>query len=150
MPDLFPTFEAPPVVEQTAELQPEPSYGRSWLWDFEAGDFVLDGRGRPVEADGYTAWAQWCVKALLTQRFAHVIYSPAYGAELEEALSQPSRKAIEAELERTITEALLVDPRTQAVRDFAFAWAGDKVTVACTVEPAVGAPLHLEVTLGGS
>ena len=148
MPNLYPVFEVPELVEQQ-QTEPAPKYGKSWLFDFAKGDFVVDGAGRVVQADGHTAWVQWCVKTVLTQRFAHVIYSFDYGTELEEALKQPSRKAVEAELERVITEALLVDPRTERVTDFAFEWDGDIVKVSFTVVPVVGHPERLEVALNG-
>lgn len=148
MPNLYPVFDMPELVEQK-QTEPAPKYGKSWLFDFEKGDFVVDGAGRVVEVDGHTAWVQWCVKTVLTQRFAHVIYSFDYGTELEEASKQPSRKAVEAELERTITEALLVDPRTEVVKDFAFEWDGDIVKVSFTVVPVVGHPERLEVALNG-
>jgi phage baseplate assembly protein W len=138
----------PSLVEQQ-QTEPAPKYGRSWLFDFAKGDFVVGGSGRVAEADGHTAWVQWCIKTVLTQRFAHVIYSFNYGTELEEALRQPSRKAVEAELERAITEALLADPRTELVRDFAFDWQGDEVTVALTVVPVIGPPERLEVKISG-
>jgi len=148
MPNLYPAFDVPEIVEQQ-QTEPAPKYGKSWLFDFEKGDFVLDGAGRVVEADGHTAWVQWCMKTVLTQRFAHLIYSFDYGTEIEEALKQPSRKAVEAELERVITEALLVDPRTEMVRDFTFEWEGDLVKVSFTAVPVIGEPAQLEVVLNG-
>lgn len=148
MPNLYPVFEVPEIAEQQ-QTEPAPKYGKSWLFDFEKGDFVVDGAGRIVEADGHTAWVQWCLKTVLTQRFAHVIYSFDYGTELEEALKQPSRKAVEAELERAITEALLADPRTEMVRDFTFEWEGDIVKVSFTAVPVIGEPAQLEVTING-
>jgi len=148
MPNLYPVFDMPDLVEQQ-QTEPAPKYGKSWLFDFEKGDFVVDGAGRVVEADGHTAWAQWCVKSVLTERFAYLIYSTDYGSEIEQALKQPSRKAVEAELERTITEALLVDPRTKIVRDFSFSWQGDQVKVSFTAVPVIGDPERLEVVLGG-
>lgn len=148
MPNLYPVFDMPQMVEQQ-QTEPAPKYGKSWLFDFEKGDYVLDGAGRLVEADGQTAWAQWCVFAVLTQRFAHVIYSFDYGAEIDAALRQPSRKAVESELERVITEALLVDPRTQTVRDFSFAWEGDQVKVSFTAVPVIGQSKQVEVIVGG-
>jgi len=123
MPNLYPVFEVPELVEQQ-QTEPAPKYGKSWLFDFKKGDFVLDGAGRVVEADGHTAWVQWCIKTILTQRFAYVIYSSDYGTELEEAQKQPDRKAVEIELERAITEALLVDPRTEMVKDFVLSGKG--------------------------
>jgi len=146
MPNLYPVFDMPDLVEQQ-QTEPAPKYGKSWLFDFAKGDFVLDGAGRIVIADGYTAWMQWCVKTILTQRFAHVIYSFDYGTELEEALKQPSRKAVEAEMERAITEALLADPRTEMVKDFVFEWEGDIVKVSFTAVPVIGEPARLEVVL---
>ncbi len=147
MPNLYPTFDVPEIVEQ--ETEPAPKYGKSWLFDFAKGDFMTDGAGRVIEADGHSAWGQWCVKAVLTERFAYLIYSTDYGAEIEQALKQPSRAAVEAELERTITEALQVDPRTEVVQDFAFEWEGDTVKVKFTAVPVVGPPEHVEVVLNG-
>ena len=147
MPNLYPTFEMPEIIEQQTE--PVPQYGKSWLFDFEKGDFVVDGAGRVVETDGHAAWVQWCVKSVLTERFAYLIYSTDYGAEIEQALKQPSRKTVEAELERVITEALLVNPRTELVKDFVFQWEGDAVKVSFTAVPVVGSPERLEVILSG-
>ncbi len=147
MPNLYPTFDVPEIVEQ--ETEPAPKYGKSWLFDFAKGDFMTDGAGRVIEADEHSAWGQWCVKAALTERFAYLIYSTDYGAEIEQALKQPSRAAVEAELERTITEALQVDPRTEVVQDFVFEWEGDTVKVKFTAIPVVGPLEHVEVVLNG-
>ena len=146
MPNLYPVFEVPELVEQQ-QTEPAPKYGKSWLFDFKKGDFVLDGAGRVVEANGHTTWMQRCIKTILTQRFAYVIYSSDYGTELEEAQKQPDRKAVEIELERAITEALLVDPRTEMVKDFVFEWEGDTVKVSFVAVPVVGPPEQLEVIL---
>ena len=144
MSNLYPVFDMPELIEQQ-QTEPAPKYGESWFFDFAKGDFVMDGAGRVLQTDGHTAWAQWCVKTVLTERFAYLAYSQNYGTEIEAALRQPSRQAVEAELERAITEALLVDLRTQVVRDFRFTWQGDQLQVAFTVVPAVGAPEWLEV-----
>lgn len=143
MPNLYPTFEMPELAEQQ-QAQPEPEYPKSYLFDFEKGDFVLDGAGRIVIADGHRAWAQWCVKTVLTERFAFLAYSWDYGVEIEEALKNPNRAAIEAEVERTITEALMVDPRTESVRDFSFRWQADELYVSFTVVPVIGEAARIE------
>lgn len=137
MQNLYPAFDMPEIVEQQ-QTQLEPEYPESYLFDFEKGDFVTDGAGRVVVADGHTAWKQWCIKAVLTERFAYLIYGWDYGAEIENALKMPSRAAVEMEIERTITEALLVDSRTETVRDFSFKWAGDQLWVSFTVIPVIG------------
>jgi len=148
MPNLYPTFEPPTIVEQK-QPQLAAEYPKSYLFDFEKGDFVIDGAGRIVIADGHTAWAQWCVKTVLTERFAYLAYSGNYGVEIDEALKQPTRAVVEAEIERTITEALLFDPRTYTVRDFSFEWRGDELYISFTVIPVVGKAVRIEeVRLG--
>ena len=148
MPNLYPTFESPTIVEQE-QPQLAPEYPKSYLFDFEKGDFVLDGAGRIAIADGHQAWVQWCVKTVLTERFAYLAYSWNYGAEIDEALKQPTRALVEMEIERTITEALLADPRTYAVRDFSFEWKGDELYVSFTAVPVIGDAARIEeVRLG--
>ena len=149
MANLYPVFEMPELIEQQ-QTQPEPEYPESYLFDFEKGDFVRDTAGRIAIADGHRAWAQWCVKTVLTERFAYLAYSGNYGVEIDKALKQPTRAAVETEVERTITEALLADPRTYAVRDFSFEWRGDELYVSFTVIPVVGEEARIEgVKLSG-
>lgn len=148
MPNLYPTFEPPTIVEQE-QPQLAPEYPKSYLFDFEKGDFVLDGAGRIVIADGYTAWVQWCVKAIITERFSYLAYSGNYGVEIDKALKQPTRALVEMEIERTITEALMADPRTELVRDFSFKWRADELYVSFTIVPVIGEPARIEeVRLG--
>lgn len=147
MPNLFPTFDAPVLAEDSTESQVQ--YPQSWLYDFENGRVVIDGSGRAVMADGLTAWAQWCIKAASTLRFANLAYGPDFGCEHETARRQPTRKAAESELERAITEALIVDPRTEVVRDFTFTWSGDELLVSFTAIPVIGDPKRLEVRMNG-
>lgn len=148
MPNLYPSFDMPELIEQQ-QTEPAPKYGKSWFFDFEKGDFVLDGAGRVARTDGHTAWAHWCVKAVLTERFGYLVYGPGYGCEIEQARRQPSHQAVEAELERVITEALLADPRTEMVRDFSFAWQGDEVYVSFTAVPRIGTAERIEVKISG-
>lgn len=143
MPSLYPVFEMPEIVEQS-QTRPEPEYPESYLFDFEKGEFVTDVAGRTVIADGHTAWKQWCIKTVLTERFAYLIYSWNYGVETEDALKRPSREEVEMEVERTITEALLVDPRTKMVREFSFEWSGDQLWVAFTAVPVIGDTVRIE------
>lgn len=147
MPELIPVFPSPPLAVDEEARAPGPEYGRAWMFDFERGDFVLDGAGRPVWLDGHAAWAQWCVKAVLVERLAHPIYTPAYG--IERVRVAGDRAAVEAEIARAITEALMADTRTAAVRDFTYAWDGDGVQVGFEVVPVVGTAQRVEVKLRG-
>jgi len=146
MPDLYPKFDMPDLVEEVEDTSI--AYPKSWLFDFDTGDFVLDGAGNVVEADGLTAWAQWCVKAVLTQRLAFVVYNWDYGVDLENVMKQPTRAVTEAELEKEITEALMTDPRTAEVKNFTFEWSGDELTVSFIIVNAAGVPAEIRVGVG--
>ena len=130
---LFPVFDVPAV---TVESRPtKQRYYRAPLWDYERGDFVLTGARQTVYGTGYDAWVQWCIKTLMTERWAHLAYSSNTGIEAVSAFRQTSRKAQESALKRTITEALLADParRTRQVRDFTFVWSDDTLQITCEV-----------------
>jgi hypothetical protein len=156
MPSIMPTFEMPALAEDTTTNGDiGPKYGKSWFFDFKTGDFVLDGQGRVVELDGHRAWAQWCVKTVLTERFSRIVYGFDYGVELDTARKASTREATEAEVARTVTEALTMDPRTESVSGFTFSWEPDPRTgdvglrVGFTAVPVVGTPERLEVRLNG-
>jgi len=146
MSDLYPRFDMPDIVGATENTVV--AFPKSWLWDWDICDFVQTGSGDVVEVDGLTAWVQWCVKAILTQRLAFVVYDWNYGADIESCLRQPTRAVTEAELEREITEALLTDPRTAEVKNFRFEWSGDELTVWFTVVNALGQPAEVQVGVG--
>ncbi len=148
MPNLYPVFDTPSLAGRQP-AQPKVGYGKAPAFDFERGDFILDGAGRVSLLDGHRAWVQWCAKAILTERYSALVYSPRYGVEFEQARRQPNRRAAEAAIERAITEALLVDRRTKAVRDFSFAWNGDELSISCTVVPTIGTDERIEVSLSG-
>lgn len=143
MAELFPTMPTPDLYEENN--QTTINYGKAWAYDFENNEFVIDGAGRFIELDGYEAWKQWCKKTAMTQRYAHLIYSSNYGTELEEARKQPKRAAVQSDTERTITEALLADPRTGSVKDFKFTWDGANLLVDFIVVPTIGGPARIGV-----
>jgi hypothetical protein len=147
MPDLFPTWDTPDLVEGTQ--QEAIAYGRSLSFDFEKGEFNLDGAGRVKKTDGHTAWAHWCFKTLVTQRAAYLIYSDDYGTDLDDIRQQQTRGARESEIKRVFTEALMADPRTESVRDFSFQRQGDATMVSMTIYPTMGTPVRLEVSVNG-
>lgn len=151
MAGLFPVFDVPSdvvsnddnTIEQNGEYAPGP------LWDVEKGDFVLDGAYRTIYGPGYDSWVLWCTKTILTQRWAHLAYSAAYGVESEEAFAESDREAVESSFEVSITEALLADPlgRTVAVQDFDFSWVGDALSVTCEVVGRDGSTADISVKL---
>ena len=119
---LFPVFDVPEIDTLT---QPEREHYRpSVFFDFTAGDFTRDGANRMVEASGKEAYMQWCMKIIATERDAFLAYSTRIGTEMEYAAAQPDHASVEASVERTIIEALMVNPKTEYVRDFEFTWEG--------------------------
>ena len=128
--ELFPTFDVPDVDEEEEEYDAE--YKRSIRWDPELGDFVRDSSNRLVECDGYEAYMIWCYKMVQTQRESHLAYTEVIsgsdlGVEMEEISQEDDHDTVESMIERTMTEALEINPRTEYVGDFIFSWDGDDV-----------------------
>jgi O-phosphoseryl-tRNA(Cys) synthetase len=85
--------------------------------------------------DGADAVRQFVYKALSTERFAHAIYSGAFGHEIVPGLD---RALVVAELPRWIEEALLQDDRVAAIRDMELNAEGDQMNVRFTVVSVFG------------
>lgn len=138
------SFEMPatPAARTTAY-----SYPPSWLFDFANGDYILDGGGQYIEADGYQAWVQRCVKALLTQRYAFPIYSRNYGTNFIKTTSYPKRDLARSMIQREISESLLSDPGTGAVRNFVIDWVGDELTIKVDVIPRTPAGRVVQIVM---
>lgn len=130
--NLFPEIEVPDIEEDA--VQYDQDYKPSVAWDFEKGDFVMDGTGNMVECDGKEAFKVWCVKTTFTVRNACLAYPSSIGTEIEEALKDDDTDIAESSIEKTITEALEVNPRTEYVRGFVFDWDGDSVHVSFHVK----------------
>lgn len=129
---LYPTFDVPELASETPRY--DTAYKRSVAWDFSAGDFVRDGSNRLVECDGYDAYKTWCAKAVCTERYTCLAYGEEIGTELDAAMKEPVDGAVESAITRTITEALMVNPRTEYVRDFSFQRNSDKILCRFTVK----------------
>ena len=128
MADLYPTFDVPTFAQTNST---ESEIVKSALFDFNIGDFATTVGGKMIKTDEKTAWINWCIKAVSTERGSRLGYSEDYGVEMEQAMQEPNRKARESAIERTINEALMADPygRTLYVRNFVFDWATDSVNV---------------------
>ena len=133
MANLYPFFQTPTILEETKKN--EGVYKASSYFDFELGDFRMDGGGKMVEASGFDAWKQWCIKTIATQRGAYYNYTSGLGILGEEAMAQTTPELQQADLETTIKEALLADPygRTTEVRDFNWTYGVDSLHMKCTI-----------------
>ncbi len=124
--ELYPTFDVPEVEEEDEEYDEE--YKRSIRWNPEIGDFARDSSNRLIECDGYEAYMTWCYKMVQTQRDSHLAYIGSdLGVEMEEISQEDDHETVESMIERTMTEALETNPRTESVDDFMFSWDGDDV-----------------------
>lgn len=122
---LFPVVQVPEFIPQNTRYDME--YRRSAKWDPVTGDFVRDGANRIVECDGKEAYAIWCFKIAQTERYRCLSYPDSIGVEMERALDNDDIETVESMVQRTITEALMVNPRTEDVLDFEFSWEGDSM-----------------------
>lgn len=129
---LFPVFDVPELKPITQDKNRR--YKRSVFFDFDTGDFRTDAARRITEATGYEAYMQWCQKVVMTERDTCLSYSTSIGIEGEYALSLAQHDAVESALEKTITEALMVNVHTEYVRDFLFSWSADEIRITFTVK----------------
>ncbi|MFD2329112.1 DUF2634 domain-containing protein [Cohnella sp. GCM10020058] len=88
--------------------------------------------------DGLEAVKQSVLKILGTERFEHFIYSFDYGTETAR-LAGASPAFVQAELARTIREALLQDDRINEVNDMQITIQGDEALASFTVISDLGA-----------
>lgn len=136
MANLFPeNTEQSWGAEHVPEIQDEGvRFGRSWRFDFNAGEFVMTPTRKIAGAQGTEAWILWCQKAIRTPRYRHLIYSRDYGQEFEELIGRGYSRAVqESEIQRIARETLMVDPRTASVEDFVFEWQGERCSFTCRV-----------------
>jgi len=131
--NLFPT-EPVSGLQIDAEASTTVKFGRGWKFDFNTGEFVFTPTGRTAPANELEAYMEWCQKALLTARYRFVIYGRDYGHDFDDIIGRAfSRNVIESEIQRVVTETLLVDPRTDSVINFAFTWEEDRLFFSCDV-----------------
>ena len=129
---LYPTFDLPKMTAPKGSRTTE--YKEAPYFDFDIGDFVLDGAHRPTRANGKEAFCQWCLKVCATERRTKLAYSDAIGVEIQKAAKEcKDIAALQSAIERTITEAILVNPAAELVKDFSFKYEGDHLWVTFTV-----------------
>jgi len=125
------------VTENTTTTTETASIGKSFLFDFDTGDFSLQD-GNVVVAEGIEALKVWIVKTIKTEKYKFDIYDE-YGATLQDLISSGYSKAfIESEIKREITAALLKNVEITGVSGFTFTRENRGLTVAFTVNSIYG------------
>lgn len=140
--------------EELAE-EDVPTIGKSFLFDFKKGDFVLKD-GKLVVLEGIEALKMWIIKVIRTEKFRFRIYENTefenddqYGVMLEDLIgSNFDRDFIEAEIEREVTEALLLHEYIVSVDEWQFERNSKKMTVSFAVT-TYDETLNMEVDLDG-
>ena len=126
---IYPTFRLPSLTAPSLGVK-QKRYKSSLMFDFETGDFVRDGAKRLLTCDGHEAWVQWCLKQLATERRTKLAYSDKIGVEIYSAVrDERDIESVKLAIERTITEALMVNPATEYVRNFTFEHEGGSLYV---------------------
>lgn len=112
--------------------------------------YKLDFNNKRIsgKVDDTEAILQAVYKALNTERCAYVIYTSQYGVELERLVGKDYEFVI-SDLERTITEALIIDDRITGISDFTVQKTGiDSLLASFTVNSVFGSiPLELGVQI---
>lgn len=118
---MFPEYE--PQLNTNIE-QDKTTSGKSFLFDFYIGEFVLKD-GKLVEVEGIESLKVWIQKILKTEKFKFKIYEIGevneYGVTLLDLInSEYPQIFIQSEIEREITEALLRNSEILNVENFIF------------------------------
>ena len=120
---MFPTLDLDNVIEKM-EQEERQIQGKTFLYDFEKGDFVVKD-GRLVEVSGKEAIKVWIEKILKTEKFKFEIYKEdegidEYGTTIKDLIQ--GRKLpqffLQSELRREIEEALQKHVEIDRVENF--------------------------------
>lgn len=117
--------------------------GKSFLFDFDKGDFVIKD-GRLVEISGVEALKVWVEKILRTEKYRYKLYERndknEYGVVLEDLIigNNFPQAFIEAELKREITEALTKNPMIQSLSNLKIIKSNPRLIVSFKVNLADG------------
>lgn len=126
---IFPELQVS-EEEQATTVEQAPTY-RTYAFDFERGEFVLQVNGKPVYLEGAEAIHQEAQKALRTERYTYPIYTADYGHELKELIRTPegTREWKQAEAERLVREAVEFLPGVERCESFSFEWGKDSLRI---------------------
>lgn len=129
---LFPVIDVPELIDDDGLY--DYRYHPSYRWDIASGDFVRDGACKIEPCDGEEGYKVWCIKAVQTERYRCMAYPDEIGSEMESAMRHVDQEAVKSAVERTITETLLTNPRTEYVREFEYEQTGDGLKVTFVVK----------------
>jgi len=136
---MFPTQEVS-LDNLTSSKNEISTVGKSFLFDFEAGEFVLVN-GKLTEITGYEALKMWIKKILKTEKGKFdIYYGTSYGTTLLETVSSDyPYPFIKSEIEREIKETLLTNTAIKSADNFEFTRDKRTLKVSFTCHTVYGA-----------
>ena len=123
-------------IEETETL---PTLGKSFLYDFKTGDFIMKN-GKLVVVEGIEALKVWIEKVIRTKKFHFKIYENVeYGCSIDDLIGSNYPSAfIESELKREITSVLVEHPCINNIEGWEFERDGTHMTIKFTVVTVEG------------
>ncbi|WLR52471.1 DUF2634 domain-containing protein [Bacillus tianshenii] len=136
-------------LEMPEQTLPQVKIGKSFLFDFRKGDFILKN-GKVLVVEEIEALKIWIEKTIRTEKFKFRIYdNTEYGVTLEDLLgSNFPQVFIEAEIKREVTSTLVQHPYIQNISRWKFTRDGSLMTIFFQVITIEGA-FEQEVTFNG-
>lgn len=133
-----------PIQENTTSTSNEIGKGVILSFNFDTGEFNMKD-GKPVELNGIEALKMWIKKVLKTEKHKFKIYIStdseySYGVTVREYINNsnlPYNFKI-AEIQREITESLMVNNSINAVSNFNFERNKRTLTISFTVNSVYG------------
>ncbi|TCO78015.1 DUF2634 domain-containing protein [Marinisporobacter balticus] len=135
---------------KTNKDQDLPKMGKSFLFDFEKGEFVIKD-GRLVETIGKDALKIWIEKVLRTEKYRYKVYERKdkneYGVIIEDLIigNNFPKTFVEAELRREITQALTKHPMIRSISQWEIKRKLPDITISFKVNLIDGERLTQEV-----
>ena len=120
------------MKSKTEQVQPITTY-KEYEFDFSTNTLT----GKVLE--GKESLKMWICKALLTPRYTYPIYTWDYGQDLDELIGQGYEvDYIKSEVERRVTECLMINKRITRCHGFDIKLINDTLHITFTAETIFG------------
>ena len=104
-------------------------------YEFDFNNNTLTGK----ILEGKEGLKMWIYKALLTPRYVYPIYSWDYGQDFDELIGQGyEADYIKSEVERRVTECLMINPKIIRCHNFQINFINDTLHITFTAETTFG------------
>lgn len=98
-------------------------------WNFDKGIPLFKG-GDVVLCEGIEAIKVWAYKALLTERYKHIIYNDGYGNEMKSLIGASFyRDFTISRIKKYVWDALMINPYIIAINSVEVNFSGDLILV---------------------